>query len=78
MESEGEDLQEQEEVEDEADQEEKDLEEGAEYGGSSCESCASTILLPQKQKRRIFEIPEVSDDEEENERISKKTKNWGN
>ena len=32
------------------------------------------ILLPQKQKRRIFEIPAGSDDEEENERISKRQK----
>ena len=56
MGSEEEDLQEQEEIEEEADQEEEDSEEDVGSGGSSCESCGSTILLPQKRKTRIFEI----------------------
>ena len=69
--SQGEDLQEREEVEEEAYQEDEE-EAGSE--GSSGESYDSTILLPKKRKRRTCEIPSVSDDEEDDTRISKKPK----
>ena len=50
------------------------MEEEEEVGsdGPGCESCDSTVLLPQKRKRRTFEILEESEDKEEDERISKK------
>ena len=53
VESEVEDLREQEEAEEEADQEEEE----ARSGGSSCESCGSTILLPQRRKGELSRSP---------------------
>ena len=74
MRNQEEDLQREEEIEEEVDQEEEE----AGSDRSICESYDSTILLPQKKKRRTFEIPEVSDDEEEDEGILKKPENGQN
>ena len=35
--------------------------------GSSCDSSDTVILLPQTKKRRSFEIPTLSEDEDEEE-----------